>query len=206
MNRWQSLLQHLSIAWLRRGWILHRLICIVLSYYTLLWAKITLSRSLANTVRPSLSSLHLLTMTNTEYTCFANKLSRLTRLPGPVRAMKSPDDGVSERQSVNAPREFMKLINWLMTHVTDPVRVSLILTSYANGLFRMICSPVLPMRAYAWPSERFDESYSKSAHTFMVPPSVSTQETNFHRSILERIRADMHLPFLKYWYNYWTHW
>ncbi|OJA10505.1 hypothetical protein AZE42_07826 [Rhizopogon vesiculosus] len=55
-----------------------------------------------------------------QYTCFANKLSRLIRLSGPVRAMKSPDDGVSERQSVNAPREFMKLVNWLMTHVTDP--------------------------------------------------------------------------------------
>ncbi|OAX42254.1 DNase I-like protein [Rhizopogon vinicolor AM-OR11-026] len=55
-----------------------------------------------------------------QYTCFANKLSRLIRLSSPVRAMKSPDDGVSERQSVNAPREFMKLVNWLMTHVTDP--------------------------------------------------------------------------------------
>jgi len=55
-----------------------------------------------------------------QYTCFANKLSRLVRLPGSVRAMKSPNDGVTERQSVNAPREFMKLINWLMTHVTDP--------------------------------------------------------------------------------------
>jgi len=65
-------------------------------------------------------------MTDTEYTCFANRLSRLTRLSGPVRAMKSPHDGVSERQSVNAPREFMKLINWLMTHVTDPVRVALV--------------------------------------------------------------------------------
>lgn len=55
-----------------------------------------------------------------QYTCFANKLSRLTRLPGPVRTMKSPNDGVSQRQSVNAPREIMKLINWLMTHVNDP--------------------------------------------------------------------------------------
>ncbi|KAG1752256.1 DNase I-like protein [Suillus lakei] len=53
-------------------------------------------------------------------TCFANKLTRLTRLPGPVRTMNSPNDQVSERQSVNAPREIMTLINWLMTNVTDP--------------------------------------------------------------------------------------
>ncbi|KAG1776529.1 DNase I-like protein [Suillus placidus] len=55
-----------------------------------------------------------------QYTCFANKLTRLTRLPGPVRTMKSPNDRIHARQSVNAPREIMTLINWLMTHVTDP--------------------------------------------------------------------------------------
>ncbi|KAG2040787.1 Endonuclease/exonuclease/phosphatase [Suillus americanus] len=55
-----------------------------------------------------------------QYTCFANKLTRLTRLPGPVRTMKSPNDQVPARQPVNAPREIMTLINWLMTHVTDP--------------------------------------------------------------------------------------
>ncbi|KAG2159338.1 DNase I-like protein [Suillus bovinus] len=55
-----------------------------------------------------------------QYTCFANKLTRLTRLPGPVRSMKSPNDRMPARQSVNAPREIMKLINWLMTYATDP--------------------------------------------------------------------------------------
>ncbi|KAG1888407.1 DNase I-like protein [Suillus subluteus] len=55
-----------------------------------------------------------------QYTCFANKLTRLTRLPGPVRTMKSPNDWVPSRQPVNAPREIMTLINWLMTHVIDP--------------------------------------------------------------------------------------
>jgi phosphatidylinositol-bisphosphatase len=72
-------------------------------------------------------------MMNTEYTCFANKLNRLTRLPGPVRALKSPDDRVPARQPANAPREIMTLINWLMTHVTDPVRAIKILTACANG-------------------------------------------------------------------------
>ncbi|KIK38519.1 hypothetical protein CY34DRAFT_809249 [Suillus luteus UH-Slu-Lm8-n1] len=55
-----------------------------------------------------------------QYTCFANKLTRLTRLPGPVRTLKSPNDRVPVRQPVNAPREIVMLINWLMTHVTDP--------------------------------------------------------------------------------------
>jgi hypothetical protein len=133
-------------------------------------------------------------MTDTEYTCFANTLSRLVRLPGSVRAMKSPNDGVTERQSVNAPREFMKMINWLMTHVTDPVRAARFLKAHPNGHFRTIYSTVLPMRAYAWLSERLDESSLISVHTFMFPPSVSTQEMSYHHSTLERNRADMHLP------------
>ncbi|KAG1888979.1 DNase I-like protein [Suillus fuscotomentosus] len=56
-----------------------------------------------------------------QYTCFANKLARLTRLPCPVRSMKSPNDQVPAQQLVNAPREIMRLINWLMTYVTDPI-------------------------------------------------------------------------------------
>ncbi|KAG1888409.1 hypothetical protein F4604DRAFT_2032996 [Suillus subluteus] len=34
--------------------------------------------------------------------------------------MRSPNDWVPTRQPVNAPREIMTLINWLMTHVIDP--------------------------------------------------------------------------------------
>ncbi|KAG1872995.1 hypothetical protein DFJ58DRAFT_407971 [Suillus subalutaceus] len=34
--------------------------------------------------------------------------------------MKSPNDWVPARQPVNAPREIMTLIDWLMTHVIDP--------------------------------------------------------------------------------------
>ncbi|PPQ69978.1 hypothetical protein CVT25_001530 [Psilocybe cyanescens] len=50
-----------------------------------------------------------------EYTCFANKLSRLTRLRGPIRSMKSPNDLLPENNSINAPREIMRLVNWMMT-------------------------------------------------------------------------------------------
>ncbi|GLB39715.1 putative inositol polyphosphate phosphatase, catalytic domain homologues [Lyophyllum shimeji] len=49
------------------------------------------------------------------YTCFASSLSRLTRLPGPVRSLASPDELRPEDQSVNAPREVMRLVNTLMS-------------------------------------------------------------------------------------------
>ncbi|KAG8216106.1 hypothetical protein J3R82DRAFT_8109 [Butyriboletus roseoflavus] len=43
---------------------------------------------------------------------------RLTRLDGPIRKLKSPEDVTPAGQAINAPREFMRLINWLMTHVS----------------------------------------------------------------------------------------
>ncbi|KAK7021890.1 hypothetical protein VNI00_017179 [Paramarasmius palmivorus] len=50
-----------------------------------------------------------------QYTCFANKLSRLTRLPGPIRSLKGPQDLLDENRAINAPREIMRLVNWMMT-------------------------------------------------------------------------------------------
>jgi phosphatidylinositol-bisphosphatase len=47
-------------------------------------------------------------------TCFANKLSRLTRLPGPIRSLTSPTDLLAEDRAINAPREIMRLVNWMM--------------------------------------------------------------------------------------------
>ncbi|KAF8816327.1 DNase I-like protein [Phlegmacium glaucopus] len=49
------------------------------------------------------------------YTCFANQLSRLTRLRGPIRSMTSPNDLLPENHPRNAPREFMRLVNWMMS-------------------------------------------------------------------------------------------
>lgn len=59
--------------------------------------------------------------TLTEHTCFANSLAQLTRLPGPIRSIKSTDELLSERAAINAPREVMKLINWLMTNAAGVV-------------------------------------------------------------------------------------
>ncbi|KAJ7118421.1 DNase I-like protein [Mycena crocata] len=47
-------------------------------------------------------------------TCFANKLSRLTLLPGPIRLLASASDLLAEDRAINAPREIMRLVNWMM--------------------------------------------------------------------------------------------
>ncbi|TBU57913.1 DNase I-like protein [Dichomitus squalens] len=52
-------------------------------------------------------------------TCFATSIAWLVRLPGPVRALQAPSDLLPEDKSVNAPREIMRLINWLMSNGTQ---------------------------------------------------------------------------------------
>ncbi|KAF9045408.1 DNase I-like protein [Panaeolus papilionaceus] len=54
-----------------------------------------------------------------QYTCFANKLTRLTRLKGPIKSLKSANDLLPEDHPVNAPREVMRLVNWLMSNPVD---------------------------------------------------------------------------------------
>ncbi|CDO76134.1 hypothetical protein BN946_scf184332.g4 [Trametes cinnabarina] len=54
-----------------------------------------------------------------ERTCYATSLSWLVRLPGPVRELKSPTELLPEERGVNAPREIMRLVNWLMSNATD---------------------------------------------------------------------------------------
>ncbi|KAF9531074.1 Endonuclease/exonuclease/phosphatase [Crepidotus variabilis] len=49
-------------------------------------------------------------------TCFANKLSWLTRLRGPIRSFKHAADLLPESHSRNAPKEIIRLVNWLMTN------------------------------------------------------------------------------------------
>ncbi|KJA23929.1 hypothetical protein HYPSUDRAFT_136984 [Hypholoma sublateritium FD-334 SS-4] len=51
-----------------------------------------------------------------QYTCFANKLSRLTRLRGPIRSLGLPSDLLPENNAINAPREIMRLVNWMMSN------------------------------------------------------------------------------------------
>ncbi|KAF9011762.1 Endonuclease/exonuclease/phosphatase [Cyathus striatus] len=50
-----------------------------------------------------------------QYTCFANKLSTLTRLPGPIRSLASPTDLRAKHRPISASREVMRLVNWLMS-------------------------------------------------------------------------------------------
>ncbi|PIL28841.1 hypothetical protein GSI_08887 [Ganoderma sinense ZZ0214-1] len=57
-------------------------------------------------------------------TCFATSIAWLVRLPGPARTLQAPSDVLPEDRSVNAPREIMRLVNWLMSNGTQ-----------ADGLF-----------------------------------------------------------------------
>ncbi|KAG6337006.1 hypothetical protein ID866_2066 [Astraeus odoratus] len=54
-----------------------------------------------------------------QYTCFANTLERLARLPGPIRTLRDPGDILPRGQALNAPREIMRLINWMMTNAPE---------------------------------------------------------------------------------------
>lgn len=100
-----------------------------------------------------------------QYTCFANKLARLTRLPCPVRSMKSPNDQVPAQQLVNAPREVMRLINWLMTYVTDP-------SDLFNGLIEeRIC---IKIRECLDTGDQFPSPQSGEEHGPLTTAIVST--------------------------------
>lgn len=52
--------------------------------------------------------------------CFGNKLTTLTRLPGPIRTLTSSKELRAENHPLNAPREVMRLVNWLMGSTTLP--------------------------------------------------------------------------------------
>lgn len=56
-------------------------------------------------------------------TCFANPLSILTRLPGPIRSVGlEPSSGLDQVQNpLNAPREMLRLVGWLMSAHIDIV-------------------------------------------------------------------------------------
>ncbi|KAF8624682.1 hypothetical protein AX17_007013 [Amanita inopinata Kibby_2008] len=59
---------------------------------------------------------HFITLSGEyQYTCFATTLTRLTRLRSPVRTLESPDDYLPNSHAINAPREIMRLVNWMMS-------------------------------------------------------------------------------------------
>ncbi|KZT05009.1 DNase I-like protein [Laetiporus sulphureus 93-53] len=63
---------------------------------------------------------HFISVTG-EYarTCFANDLTWLARLRGPIRALKSVSELLPEDQAKTAPKEVMRLIKWLMSNATE---------------------------------------------------------------------------------------
>ena len=58
----------------------------------------------------------------TERTCFANDLATLVRLPGSIRESNVVNEAGSQKTKANAPREVMRLINWLTSNASGIVR------------------------------------------------------------------------------------
>jgi hypothetical protein len=56
-----------------------------------------------------------------ELTSFANNLGYLTRLPGPIRTVKSIEELLPPERAVNAPREIVRLVQWFMTNAKEVV-------------------------------------------------------------------------------------
>ena len=118
-----------------------------------------------------------------EYTCFGNKLSMLSRLRGSIRSLATPDDLLPDSRPINAPREIMRLINWMMSdsgHTVSGVR--LISTGYVDVRSRMVYLPCQQMKKLC---VRFGKWVSKS-FTLIVwfhTSSLLTQEKSspFHR-------------------------
>lgn len=86
------------------------------------WAKIILSLLLANTVSSDASyKLPFVYLTlGPERTCFSNDLRWLTRLRGPVRTV-TPTNLLPVDHATTAPKEIMRLINWIMSNATNVV-------------------------------------------------------------------------------------
>lgn len=57
-------------------------------------------------------------------TCFANDLEILIRLPGPIRQLNAKEMPLMAemKAKTNAPREVIRLINWLMSNAAEEVR------------------------------------------------------------------------------------
>ncbi|CAK5268023.1 unnamed protein product, partial [Mycena citricolor] len=64
-----------------------------------------------------------------EPTCFATPLTTLILLPGSIRSVKSAADLFTAARGINAPREVMRLVNWMMG---AEVELSKLFTTPAN--------------------------------------------------------------------------
>jgi len=54
-----------------------------------------------------------------QYTCFANTLTMLAQLPGPIRALESTQDLLEDRHRKNASDEVIRLVQWLMRNTSN---------------------------------------------------------------------------------------
>ncbi|KAI0725443.1 DNase I-like protein [Fomitopsis betulina] len=72
-----------------------------------------------------------------ERTCFCTGLHILARLPGPIRALGSLSELLPADHAVTAPREIMRIVNWIMANASNVNE--LFLANGDNKLFNTIC-------------------------------------------------------------------
>ncbi|PPR03410.1 hypothetical protein CVT24_012705 [Panaeolus cyanescens] len=101
-----------------------------------------------------------------QYTCFANKLTRLTRLKGPIRSLKSSGDLLPEDHPVNAPREVMRLVNWLMSNPS--IADDLFITPGKPGTVGIIRECLDTGNEFPFPDNPNDSSIARSFATALV--------------------------------------
>ncbi|EPT03267.1 hypothetical protein FOMPIDRAFT_1028919 [Fomitopsis schrenkii] len=108
---------------------------------TALTSKLNLSQTkLHNTLilHTALGKDHFVTISALyERTCFATSLHILARLPGPIRALESISELLPTDHAVTAPREIMRIANWIMANATDVD--GLFLANGDNDLVNTIC-------------------------------------------------------------------
>ncbi|KAI5833874.1 DNase I-like protein [Schizophyllum commune Tattone D] len=127
-----------------------------------------------------------------EPTCFANSLTRLTRLPGTIRELKSNKDLLSEEEAGHAPKEVARLVNWLMSNATTTP--DLFFGPTEAGLVDTIRTCLDTGAPFPEPNPTSPHPTATNSITTNPPPISTTSSPSPH--ILSRAFASTLLSFL----------
>ncbi|KAI0251882.1 Endonuclease/exonuclease/phosphatase [Lactifluus subvellereus] len=120
-----------------------------------------------------------------EPSCFGTSLSALARLPGPIRELRRAEDLLPEAQAHGSPREFMRLIGWLMSHDQPRCARSAATNTATQGCERELIvrqsldtGTELPPCPAPTPPQTVDPNYARTVATVLL---------EFFRSLPESI-------------------
>lgn len=101
---------------------------------------------------------HFITVTaNYQPTCLANSLSILAQLPGPIRSINySVLAGLGDCHPANAPREVMRLINWLMSADTRKLGCGLFSQSGDDKIMYTLRECLDTGDEFPYPTQEYD--------------------------------------------------